>query len=497
MKSKPFIFNFFLIFAFLSLWFRLFQLQIIHGAENRELADGNRIKMIKLPALRGVIYDRNGEILVRNTPEGREYIYADILAHVLGYIGEISAEELEETDQLGDIVGKMGIEKQYDQLLRGKDGGIIVETNVHGKIKREIKRQEPETGKNLTLTIDLGLQKKAFEEINGRKGAIIAVQPESGEILALVSSPSFNPNQIEKAINDPNQSMFNRVISGLYPPGSVFKIVTAIAGLEEEKINKSTLIEDTGEITITSPYDGKTFTYANWYYSRYGKKEGMVNIVKAIKRSNDIYFYKLGEWLGIANLVDWSKYFGLGSTFGIDLPGEAEGLVPTPKWKKEQKTESWYLGDTYITAIGQGNLQLTPLQVNQMSLVIASNGKFFRPHLSQDFESICQELNIDQKNIDLVKEGMKQACEEKGTAPIFADFEPKVACKTGTAEFGDPQDQTHAWFSVFAPLENPKIVLTVLLEKAGEGSKEAAPAAKEILTYWFARQKQAFRRVKK
>lgn len=485
MKPKFLPFIFLLITVFLGLWLDLFYLQIVKGAENRELTQKNRVKIIKTPALRGIIYDQNGKILVRNRPEGREYIYGDILAHVLGYIGEISAEELDDSSyEMGDIVGKMGIEKEYDALLRGKDGGIIVETDVLGKTVREIKKQEPQEGISLNLTLDLDLQKKAFAVLNERKGVIVISDPRIGAILALVSSPSFNPNKIEEVFNNPNQSMFNRVISGLYPPGSIFKIVTSIAGLEEGKINSSTLIEDTGEIKIEKY--GKEYTYSNWYYTQYGKKEGMVDVVKAIKRSNDIYFYKTGEWLGITKLVEWSKYFGLGELLRVDLPGEAGGLVPTPKWKKEQKTESWYLGDTYITAIGQGNLLLTPLQVNQMASVIAGEGRLCQPHLlSESSNNLCYDLDIKSENLALVKEGMKQACEEKGTAPIFADFSPQVGCKTGTAEFGDPQDRTHAWFTVFAPWEEPEIVVTVLLEKAGEGSKQAAPVAKEILKYWF------------
>ena len=487
MKPKSFPFIFLFITAFLGLWLNLFYLQIVKGAENRGLSQENRIKIIKTPALRGIIYDRNGNILVRNRPEGREYLYGPALAHVLGYIGEISPEELDNfpSYQQGDIIGKVGIEKEYDALLRGKDGGIIVETDVSGKTIREIKKQEPQNGINLNLTLDLNLQKKAFAVLNGRKGVIVITNPRTGAILTLVSFPSFNPNKIEEVLSNPNQSMFNRAISGLYPPGSIFKIVTAIAGLEEGKIDSSTLINDTGEIKIEKY--GKEYTYANWYYTQYGKKEGMVDIVKAIKRSNDIYFYKTGEWLGIERLVSWSQYFGLGQQLGIDIPGESKGLVPGPAWKKEQKTESWYLGDTYITAIGQGNLLLTPLQVNQMASVIAVEGKFCQPHLRSDLstDNLCYDLEIKSESLALVKEGMKQAGEEKGTAPIFADFSPPPACKTGTAEFGDPQDKTHAWFTVFAPLEDPEIVVTVLLEGAGEGSSEAAPVAKEILEYWF------------
>jgi len=498
-KPEAFPFIIFLFISFLILWLRLFQLQTIQGAENRQLSQENRIKIVKIPADRGVIYDRQGEILVRNTPEGREYIYSEALAHVLGYLGEISEEELDgSVYQPGDSVGKIGLEKYYDQALRGKDGGVIVETDAQGGMVRELKKIEAQTGESLDLTLDLGLQEKVYQLLKEKNmiGAIIVSQASTGQILALVSYPSFDPNiftksqedKINKVLNDSNQPMFNRAVAGLYPPGSVFKIVTAVAGLEEGKIDKSTLVEDEGVIEIERY--GRKYSYSNWYYTQYGAKEGKLDIVKAIKRSNDIYFYKVGEWLGIGQLADWAKYLGLGSVLGIDLPGEAEGLIPTPEWKKLNKTESWYLGDTYITAIGQGNLLLTPLQVHQLASIIASGGQFCQPHfLLADNGNFCRDLGIKKENLDLIREGMKQACEENGTAPVFAGFEPQAACKTGTAEFGDPQDRTHAWFTVFAPVEEPEVVVTVLLEKAGEGSQVAAPIAKEILKYWFEKEK--------
>lgn len=490
MKTRLSLLTLFLGGAFLSLWLRVFYLQVIKGRDNELLAEENRIALERISPPRGVIYDREGRILVRNREQGREYLYPRALAHILGYVAEASADELD-LYQLGDVVGKMGIEKEYDLLLRGRSGGVVVEKDVQGETVRELTKQEPKQGEDLHLTLDLDLQKKALDLLRGRKGAIVAVIPETGEVLALASSPSFDPNLftvsqsslLNDLLGDPDQPMFNRAISGLYPPGSIFKIVTAIAGLETGKIDADTRIEDTGEIKISNY--GREFIYSNWYYTQYGKKEGILDLVRAIKRSNDIFFYKTGEWVGIAKLVDWAKYFGLGQALGIDLPGEADGLVPTPEWKKEAKTEAWYLGDTYITSIGQGNLLLTPLQVNQMALVIASGGRFCAPHLVKGED--CHPLEIKSENLALVKEGMVQACAEGGTGAPFFDFEPSVGCKTGTAEYGDPENKTHAWFTVFAPVDNPEILVTVLLEGAGEGSQAAAPIAKEILEYWFRR----------
>lgn len=527
MNKRISFFKIILIFSFLILWSRLFWLQIVKGAENKELADGNRIRIVRIPALRGPIYDRRNKILVRNRPEGREYIYRGVFSHAIGYLGELNNLEQQNFESAGSqlnynyaflagektpiFIGKMGIEKQYDQELRGKDGALLVEVNTQGKIIREIKKQPPKKGKSLVLNLDLSLQQKAFQLLAGRKGAVIASNPQTGEILALVSSPSFDPNlfsqsklrvltskitgeknnvntrslqKIQKILMDDNKPMFNRAIAGLYPPGSTFKIVTAIAGLEEKKINSQTLIEDTGEIKV-----GK-FVFGNWYFRQYGKKEGMVDIIKAIKRSNDIYFYRVGERLGINKLAEWARYFGLGQVSGLDLEGEAQGLIPTPDWKEKTKNEKWYLGDTYITAIGQGNLELTPLQVNQMSSVIASGGYLCQPYLLKEDKPSCQKLNIQQRNLDLVKQGMREACRPGGTGWPFFKFkvnnsELEVGCKTGTAEYGDAENKTHAWFTVFAPWDKPEINLTVLLEGAGEGSNEAGPVAKELLEDWF------------
>jgi len=308
-----------LLIGFSVLLARLVMLIIVEGKRFKILADENRIKVINLPADRGVIHDRFGELLTRNIPEGREYIYSTALSQVLGYVGEVSENELERFSvySMGDIVGKMGIERQYDELLRGEDGGILVETDTRGEVIREIGRKEPIAGRNLQVNLDAGLQRKAYELLEGRKGSVVASVPETGEILALVSSPGFDANlfslnqntsivddhrvqrDIERVLNDKDLPMFNRTISGEYPPGSVFKIVTAVGALEEGKVDEATKIEDTGEIKIG------IWRFGNWYYDQYGQKEGIIGIVRAISRSNDIFFYKLGEWLGIVSLSDW------------------------------------------------------------------------------------------------------------------------------------------------------------------------------------------------
>lgn len=482
-----------LLLAGLVLVGRLVMLQIFEGEYYRVLATENRVKFKEIKANRGVIYDRFGEILVRNTPMGREYIYGQVMAHLLGYVGEADEIEVELGGyKLKDMIGKMGLEKKYDWYLRGVDGGVLLESDAKGKVIREIGRKEPVAGESLSLSIDAGLQKKAYELMEKRKGAIVASVPETGEILVLVSSPAFDPSKVDQYLDQKDLPLFDRAIGGEYPPGSVFKIVTTVAGLEEGVVDETTEMEDTGEIRVGQ------WRFGNWYFDQYGQKEGKINLVKAIARSNDIFFYKLGEGLGIEKLSDWAKYFGLGRVTEIDLPGEANGLMPNPSWKEEFIGESWYLGDTYISSIGQGNILMTPIQVNQMTSVIASNGDWCQPHINKRARPSkglalpeCQSLGISQKSIDLITEGMKQVTESGGTAWPFFNFTVKgervyVAGKTGTAEFGE--DQTHAWLTAFAPVDRPNIVLTVLLESAGQGSDQAAPVAKDLLNYWFNRQ---------
>jgi len=523
--SLPGIFPAALVLSLIILAVRLFTLQVVQGAELSQKAEQNRIKVQVLPATRGVIYDQRGEILARNTPQGREYPLKAAAAHVIGYVGEADETELTAfTVDLGATIGKMGVEREEDKVLRGSNGGIVVETDSAGEPIRELSRNEPIPGEDLHLFLDKDLQAAVFAALAEKKGAVVATTPE-GQVLALASSPSFDPNvlsrqsspvdsqqeEIKQILSDSDQPMFNRAIGGQYPPASTFKIVTGTAGLETGKISAQEEIEDTGEIKI-----GK-FRFGNWYFDQYGKKEGMVNMVKAFQRSNDIYFYRVGERLGITQLAAWAKAFGLGEPTNIALKGEAQGLVPDAEWKEKVQNESWYLGDTYITAIGQGNLQTTPIQVNQMAAVIASGGQLCRPELvNQGQNSECQQVPIKPETLKVVREGMKQACQTGGTGwPLF-NFRVKneglikrvdgidffheasdsadavrvpVACKTGTAEYGDPEDKTHAWFTVFAPVQNPEIVVTVILEGAGQGSDEAAPVAKKVLETWFNHQK--------
>ncbi len=268
-------------------------------------------------------------------------------------------------------------------------------------------------------------------------------------------------------------------MSARYHPGSVFKIVMATAGLESKVIDKNSLIEDTGILKVGD------YAYKNWLWTKSGGTDGMVDIVKALRRSNDIYFYKLGEMLGVDRIKTWAEKYGFGAKTGVEIAGEVEGVVPDEDWKKKTKGEGWYLGNTYHLAIGQGDLDVTPLQVNQMTNIIANQGIKCQMSLLKETKPECQKIGIKDETWLTIVEGMKQACKPGGTAwPLF-NFKTPIACKTGTAEVGDGSRETHAWLTAFAPIDNPQISVTVMVERGGEGSDVAAPIVGDILKEWF------------
>jgi len=274
---------------------------------------------------------------------------------------------------------------------------------------------------------------------------------------------------------------FNRPLGGVYPPGSVFKMVTAVAGLEEGVIDATSLIRDSGEIRIGD------YRYGNWYYDDYGRTEGEIDIVRALRRSNDIFFYRLGEMVGAEALASWARILGYESTGGLEYLGAVAGTIPDPLWKERVKGERWFLGNTYHMAIGQGDVLVSPMQVNRMTAALAARGVMCPPLLRQSEvgRQSCEQLNLSEETLELVIEGMRQTCESGGTAfPLFG-FEPVLACKTGTAQQGGLDHLPHAWFTVFAPLHDPQIAITVLVEEGGQGSEVAAPVAREGLEYFF------------
>lgn len=530
------------------LFIRLIAIQLIGGNYYRNLSDNNRIKTTTIHGPRGIIMDRNNVPLVFNIPGyrkkvndktmliGREkaleliskgekglevdtlrqYPYKEEFGHVLGYIGQISKVELQEAQfnerSGGDLIGKMGIEQSYEKELVGIDGKNLDEVDSMGKKVRTLGKTDPMPGQNVVTTLDSKLQHASFEALpNGKKGAVI-VTNKNGEVLALVSKPSFDPNLFtldetykpasesaytkvsEVLLDSQNQPLLNRAISGRYPPGSTFKLITAASGLENNSIDENYQVEDTGMLRVGD------FSFANWYFTQYGKTEGLVNIVKAIKRSNDIFFYKVAEKVGVDKLSLMAQKFGIGKKSGIDLAGEDQGIVPTQDWKKKAIGEPWYLGDTYHYGIGQGYLLVTPLQVNMWTSAIANSGVLYQPHLiKSDKQKIIRDKFLNKKTVDLIREGMVESCSTGGVAwPLF-EFKVNppaggkdyrhvaVACKTGTAQHGGEDTPPHAWITLFAPANDPQIVVTVLVESSGEGSNVAAPVAKKVLEEWFSR----------
>lgn len=554
LTSKSFwmttIFSAFCLIIFFIFFLRLFHLQIAQGKINRNLADGNRIQIKVIHAPRGVIYDRNGKILAANSPafrlvdkdtkkaklisreealnlevkndprvqeleidNVRTYPLGEKAAHVVGFVGEISEEELKMGQyskyRAGDRIGKAGIEAQYEKILKGVDGGEIIEVDSTGQKIRTLRRNAPVPGQNVYLTLDSDLQSRVYDlteasltKVGSCCGAVVASDPSNGQILSLVSFPSFDPNivtssQDEVAISQifshPDSPTLDRVIGGVYPPGSTYKIVSSLAALASGKISPQTTFQDNGVIYID------TFKFTNWYFNQYGKTEGAVNLVKALKRSNDIYFYEVGRIIGEKALADWSKKLFLGSKLGIDLPGELEGLVPDDGWKRKTFDQVWYPGDTLHMAIGQGFILTTPLQILGITSYIAADGDLLKPQLLLKVESGGIEIRgfqpevlasklASKEQIDIIKQGLEEVPKDGGTAWPFFTFPIQTAGKTGTAEFGD-QDKTHAWYTSYAPSEDPKIAITILIEGGGEGSTVASPIAKEVYRWYFSEDK--------
>lgn len=464
------------------LFARLFDLQIIKGEYYRKLSEGNRIERIKIKAERGKILSRGGEVL-----QGKEF------AHLTGYVAETNEFEVGKIDpnciekgamRLGQIVGRGGLQEYYNCHLSGIDGEELVEVDSGGNKIRSLGIRYPISGSDLKTNIDYNLQIAIANEFNGKTGSAVATD-KNGGVLALYSSPTFDPKDITKSLNDPELPLFNRAIGGLYHPGSIFKPLVSIAALEEGKIDKDFRYNDTGVVTVESIYGN--YSYSNWYYTQYGGQEGEIDLTKALARSTDTFFYKIGEFIGIDNLVEWMKRFGLTKLTNIDINGEVQSLIPSPDWKEKVKKEKWFLGNTYHFSIGQGDLALTAVGIHRADLSVANNGKLC--DLKIVGNSNCTNLKIKKENIDLVKEGMRKACSDGGTAFTFFDFAKKhnnleVACKTGTAETNE-DDKTHAWFIAFAPIENPEVVLTVMVEKSGEGSKVAGPIARSVFNKYF------------
>lgn len=566
-----------LLLLFLSMFVTLaflgktYVLQVIKGEDNLALSDENRIRVFHIQAERGVVYDRNGTILVRNKPAfavelnknicgehclqevenlskfikldyvkvrgeleanraitiiatnltkedvlpieanliempsisistvpQRDYIFKNDFSHVIGYVG--FGDTLHPT-----IEGKDGVELSYNEYLTGFPGSKIVQVNSLGQPIQTISEKKPFPGRNITLFIDSALQMKAtallkdvVDSGHAEAGVVVAQDPSNGGVLALVSYPNFDPAKLSGRLttaeyqsiqSSSNSPFFNRAISAAYPPGSTFKMGVVAAALSEGNVTPETEIFDPGYLKIGD------FIYRNWKLDGHGS----VNAYRALQVSNDVYLYTIGgghgsiRGLGITKLHDWMLKFGYGNPTGIDLAGEIPGFMPDGTHRE------WYLGDSFITAIGQGDVLATPLQVNNATVYFSNGGKLYRPRVVREVDGLVNSSpevladNIISDDIySLIKDSMRAVTVYGGTAYPFFDFADmhngvEVGGKTGTAEYIDPwgKERTHAWFTVFGPYEKPEIAITVFLEGGGSGSDDAAPIARELMDLWF------------
>lgn len=417
-------------------------------------------------------------VLVKEFPL-RRHASKEAFAHVVGYVAEINKFELETLKSYGynvkDMIGKDGVEKIADATLRGKNGGMQVQVDNRGRQVKIMSFKKAEKGKDITLTIDAGLQDFVWKAMKGKKGAAVFMDSSSGEILAMVSSPSYDAtSSVAGLLNDEDFPLLNRAIMGQYPPGSLFKVVVALAALETGKITPTTTFVCSGRLNVGN---GR---FHCWNRDGHGPME----LRKAITQSCNVFFYNTGLLLGVDEISDYAKRFGFGKRTGIDLFGEIKGFVPTRQWKKTEKGEGWYAGDTANLSIGQGYLLVTPLQVARMMACVANGGDLLEPHVLKKDSKNKKALKIRQENLRFVRKALRGVVEDdRGTGFRAWSSAVSIAGKTGTSQPGGSR-KTHAWFSGFAPAEESEIGFVVFLEHGGSGGDAAAVIARKAIEYW-------------
>lgn len=419
----------------------------------------------------------------------RNYPYGDLAAHVLGYTGEMTDEDLKakqnEGYRLGDVIGQMGVEAAFEKQLRGEWGGQQVEVDGAGRVLRILGEKQARAGNDVQLTIDLDIQRAAERALGNRKGAIVAMDPRNGAVLAMVSRPAFDPNLFSTYITDAQWQQLqseefpfvNRALQG-YPPASTFKIVTTTAAIESGKYSPDTVLS-------TFPYlevGGIQF----WDWNRAGF--GPLDFRGAMAWSSDTFFYQTALGMGGNNLIQWTRRYGFGQKTGIEIAKEeAAGLVPDETWKQAELKEPWYAGDTVNMSIGQGYLQSSPLQVAVMFAVPANGGYRVHPHLlydNEDAKNWRETLNISDVTLDVLKEGLRMVITGGTGQAINVPNLPPISGKSGTAE--DPPRRSHAWFGAYGPTDKPEIVVVAFAENSGGGGgKVAAPMVRQVLETYF------------
>ncbi|NIM89533.1 MAG: penicillin-binding protein 2 [Candidatus Aminicenantes bacterium] len=503
--------------------FDLFSLRVSRLLNIQENILKERIRKYKSwPQFKPIVFEDNLSLKEVSLIEGRKLEFPELVlqtepkrfypgdtfaAHTIGYLQELSEEEIKSSlhkeRRLGDLVGRRGIEKMYDNLLRGQDGYYVETVDSLGRHIGMLEKRDPIQGYTLRLTIDSELQAKAEELLGGKEGAAVILNAQNGQVLALASYPTFDPNKFinlfspeewQDLINNPEFPLENRAIRGLYAPGSVFKLVIALGGLDSNLIAQNTSFFCSGSTRIYNQ------PFACWR----GGGHGWTNLFNAIRNSCNIYFYNVGKRLGIEEIASYAKKLGYGSRTGIDLTGEKEGLVPSPEWKKKVKDAPWFLGETISVSIGQGPLLVTPLQIAVHTALIANRGVMVTPHILKSYQDPDtkeeKEVHFSPKSInpgikssayEKVIRGMWGAVNNEGTARLAKIQGYDVCAKTGSTQVvnsikggkePNPEDElkTHSWFTGFAPQNNPRVVVTVIVEFGGMGGASAAPLARKL-----------------
>jgi penicillin-binding protein 2 len=576
--------------AFVLLATRLWFLQILHGLDMRSASESNRIRLVRVPAARGVVYDRNGEILIDNRPsfdlvfvpedardrsstinnlaqrlgesdavlrqlvrapskrppyEGillrrdvnwpgvvavethqidlpgvslqvgpkRYYPFGPLAAHLLGYVGEVSENELSKEDgsgyRAGDLAGKAGLEKSWDVQLRGEPGKQQVEVDALGRRVRVLGERPDRSGTTLTLTLDRDLQETAERALGAAEGALVALDPRNGEVLAMVSHPAYDPNIFARAIHrdewrdlvqDKKHPLNNRAVQGVFPPGSTFKVAVAAGALEENAVNLSSSFFCAGGIQ-----------FGNHFFHCWRKGgHGTVNLHTAIVQSCDVFFYQVGQRLGVDGIAEYARRLGLGLPTGIRLEHEKAGTIPDSNWKARVFHQPWFAGETLSVAIGQGYVTVTPLQMANLAATIANGGTRYRPYYVKRVEApdgstredfgpeVVGEAGLKKSTLTAVRSGMRDVVmSDNGTGKRARVAGVEVAGKTGTSQVvklgegsGHNREATrdHAWFIAFAPFDAPEIAVASIVEHAGGGGGAiAAPIVQQVLQRYFTR----------
>ena len=481
--------------------------------ENSDSYEPTRLKSNITPEMLTKLEEKKRElpgVMIEIQPV-RNYLFKELGVHAIGYVGEVSQYDITQGSYknmpVGSVVGKFGLEKTYDRYVRGIDGSYDEEVDVAGNVVKQLGQIDPVPGKSLQLTIDKDLQQVMEKAVDdhlaylrssgiapgARAAAIVALDPKTGAVRAMVSRPAFDPNLFVHGIsekdwniinNDPNYPMTNKVIGGEYPPGSPFKIITGAAALELGKVTPDELIFDSGRHWLIDMRNAG------------GEALGWLNFHEALRKSDNVYFYEMGNRLGIDNIITFAKKFGIGSPTGIELEGELSGLLPTPENKKKAfPGETWMLGDTFNAAIGQGINLATPLQLAMVMSCVAADGVYHPPYLVENLlnndGSIYQkvehkparDIGISQNTLHLIQNALEGVAEEGGTAAYFADLPRQIAAKTGTAE--NPHGQDHGLFVAYGPVEDPEIVVACIVEQGSFGTLAAGPIVYKVFEEWF------------